>query len=114
MGTRVTGFDGSASDLLRRYAWPGNVRELRNVVERAVILVRDGQIFNHHLPADLLNPARQAGAGAVKPLAETERDHIEQALAATAGNIKRAAELLQISRTTMYNKIRAHQIRVVE
>jgi transcriptional regulator with PAS, ATPase and Fis domain len=44
MGTRVEGFEPTASDILKHYFWPGNVRELRNVVERAVILVRQGQI----------------------------------------------------------------------
>jgi len=58
MGTRVEGFEPAASDILKHYYWPGNVRELRNVVERAVILVRQGQIRSHHLPADLLKPSR--------------------------------------------------------
>jgi DNA-binding NtrC family response regulator len=112
VGTKVDGFDSTSSDILRRYAWPGNARELRNVVERAVILVREGRIESHHLPSDLLAPAVRSAAGAVKPLAEIEGDHIGQALRATGGNIKRAAELLQISRTTLYNKIKAHKIRV--
>jgi DNA-binding NtrC family response regulator len=112
MGTRVDGFGGTTSEILRRYGWPGNARELRNVVERAVILVREGTIESPHLPADLLNPAMGTAAGGVKPLAEIECDHLGRALEATGGNIKRAAELLGISRTTMYNKIRAHKIRV--
>jgi DNA-binding NtrC family response regulator len=112
MGTKVTGFDAASTDILRRYAWPGNARELRNVVERAVILVRDGQICSHHLPSDLLNPTLRGAAGAIKPLSEAESDHIAQALEATDGNIKRAAELLGISRTTLYNKIKSHSIRV--
>ncbi len=112
MGSRVEGFDGAASDILRRYAWPGNVRELHNVVERAVILVRTGQIQSHHLPSDLLNPALRTAKGAIKPLAEAECDHISRALEATMGNVKRTAELLRISRTTLYNKIKAHNISV--
>ncbi len=44
MGTKVEGFDAPASEILKHYSWPGNVRELRNVVERAVILVREGPI----------------------------------------------------------------------
>jgi two-component system response regulator HydG len=112
MGTKVEGFEPAASDLLKHYAWPGNVRELRNVVERAVILVRDGQINSHHLPADLLKPSRTGAAAGVRTLAEVEGDHIVHALEVTGGNIKRAAELLEISRTTLYNKISALKIRV--
>jgi len=110
MGTKVEGFDATASEALRRYSWPGNVRELRNVVERAVILIRSGQIRNHHLPADLLSPSKQTATGAIKPLSDMECDHITQALSTTNGNIKRTAELLEISRTTLYNKIKAHGI----
>ncbi len=113
-GSRVEGFDATASDILRRYSWPGNVRELRNVVERAVILVREGQVSSHHLPVDLLNPAMRGPAGAIKPLGDVECEHIVRALDATGGNIKRTAELLRISRTTLYNKIKAYKIRVPE
>jgi two-component system NtrC family response regulator/two-component system response regulator HydG len=112
LGTRVEGFDATTTEILRRYGWPGNARELRNVVERAVILVREGMIESHHLPADLLGPAMAQAVGKIKALAEIERDHLGRALDATGGNIKRAAELLKISRTTLYNKIKAHKIRV--
>jgi DNA-binding NtrC family response regulator len=114
VGTRVDGFDTNASEILRRYSWPGNARELRNVVERAVILVREGSIGSHHLPADLLSPVIRRTAGTIRPLADAESDHIARALEATGGNIKRTAELLKISRTTLYNKIKAHKIRVPE
>jgi two-component system response regulator HydG len=114
MGTRVEGFEPTASDILKHYFWPGNVRELRNVVERAVILVRQGQIRSHHLPTDLLKPSRTGIAAAVRPLAEAEAEHVSHALEVTGGNIKRAAELLDISRTTLYNKIKTHKIRVSE
>lgn len=112
MGTKVNGFDANASDILKHYSWPGNVRELRNVVERAVILVRDGQIRSHHLPVDLLKPSKTGAAAAIRPLTDAEADHISLALEVTGGNIKRAAELLEISRTTLYNKIKALKIRV--
>jgi len=112
MGTKVEGFEPTASDLLKHYSWPGNVRELRNVVERALILVREGKIHSHHLPADLLKPSRTGAAVGVRSLAVVEGDHIAHALEVTGGNIKRAAELLEISRTTLYNKINALKIRV--
>ena len=112
MGTKVEGFDAPASEILKHYSWPGNVRELRNVVERAVILVRDGSINTHHLPADLLKPSRTGAAAGVRTLSMAEAEHIAHALEVTGGNIKQAAELLEISRTTLYNKISTFKIRV--
>ncbi len=115
MGTSVQGLEASATDLLLGYGWPGNARELRNVVERAVILAREGRIGSHHLPSDL-SPSRFRGpsgnGGALKALSEMESDHIERVLEATGGNIKRAAEILGVSRTTLYNKIRTYDLAV--
>jgi DNA-binding NtrC family response regulator len=112
MGTTVAGFDGAATEAMAGYIWPGNARELRNVVERAVILAREGPVRTHHLPSDLHQPALRNNAARIKPLSEVECAHIIDALEATAGNIKRSAEILGISRTTLYNKIKAHQIAV--
>jgi DNA-binding NtrC family response regulator len=115
LGTEVTGFEPAVIDILNGYGWPGNARELRNVVERALILARDGMVGAHHLPADI----RQSDRGGrvtvdLKPLSDVEREHIERVLAATGGNIKRTSELLAVSRTTLYNKIRAYSISVPE
>jgi two-component system response regulator HydG len=112
MGTEVTGFTSLASDRLIAYGWPGNVRELRNVVERAVILARSGQVRPHHLPADLQRTARRSSVVGIKSLAEIEADHIAHALEAAGGNIKQTAELLGISRTTLYAKIKSHSLDV--
>src|SRR5262249_20218600 len=48
--TRVTHINALAMQSLRRHDWPGNVRELRNILERAVILAREGEINEGHLP----------------------------------------------------------------
>ncbi len=110
MGTDVDGLAAEAASALQVYHWPGNVRELRNVIERAVILARTGTIQPHHFPSDL-HPLPISVRGApMKPLSEVEREHISQILEATGGNIKRSAEVLQVSRTTLYNKIKAHGI----
>lgn len=112
LGTEVEGFEPTATDLLRAYAWPGNARELRNVMERALILARSGSIGPHHLPADLRQPIFSRGSAELKALSEIECDHIVRVLEATGGNIKRAAEVLEVSRTTLYNKIKAYKIAV--
>jgi transcriptional regulator of acetoin/glycerol metabolism len=82
------------------------------VVERAVILARSGQVRPHHLPTDLQRTARRSSVVGIKSLAEIEADHIAHALEATGGNIKQTAELLGISRTTLYAKIKSHGLDV--
>ncbi len=106
MGTSVEGFSAEAETLLTRYPWPGNIRELRNVVERAMILARSGRIEPHHLPSDVM-PFVGPG-GRLCSLEDVEREHIAATLQATGGNIKRAAEVLGISRTTLYAKMRRY------
>jgi len=113
MGTGIEGLEPTAVELLQAYTWPGNARELRNVLERAVILAREGRLGPQHLPGDLsprMHRASNSHAPALKALTEMESDHIERVLEATGGNIKRAAEILGVSRTTLYNKIRTYDI----
>jgi len=100
---------------LARYDWPGNVRELRNILERALILSDSGRLtgddFARILPVGtdtrLAAPARPAGI--VVPYAEAEAEFekhtLEQALAASNGQITEAAKMLQISRATFYKKL---------
>ncbi|NOZ77799.1 MAG: sigma-54-dependent Fis family transcriptional regulator [Acidobacteria bacterium] len=105
-GSSVTGVSAQARDLLLRYSWPGNVRELRNVLERAIILAGRGQITARHLPRNLAD-----GRDAVlRPLADIEREHIVNVLRSTGGNIKRAASILGISRSTLYEKLKRYNI----
>lgn len=100
---------------LARYDWPGNVRELRNILERALILSDSGRLtsddFARILPvgaeAKAAAPARPAGI--VVPYAEAEAEFekhtLEQALAASNGQISEAAKMLRISRATFYKKL---------
>jgi two-component system response regulator AtoC len=99
--------------LLLAFAWPGNVRELRNVIERAVTLCQGHLIVPEDLPPRLSLPqsAPVPAAIAVQHASllpgATERDRIKAALEACAGNQTRAAELLQISRRTLVNRMKA-------
>ncbi len=103
-GASVTGISSRARDLLHRYSWPGNVRELRNVLERAVILAGHGQINVRHLPKNLTRTRKTT----LRPLVEVERNHIDTVLRATGGNIKQAALILGISRSTLYEKLKRY------
>jgi two-component system response regulator AtoC len=111
-GKSIRGFNSAAMDQLRAHAYPGNVRELRNAIERAVTFCDGPRIQPVHLPARirasspavaLRNTSAQFPTPPV-PLAEMERQYIQHVLEYTEGNKKKAADLLGITRKTLYNK----------
>lgn len=93
----------TASDMARwqAYDWPGNVRELKNVAERFSLGLDDG----------LPQPAPDAGSLEAR-MARAERACIEEALRNAEGQVMRAAELLDLPRKTLYDKISRHGIDV--
>jgi two-component system NtrC family response regulator len=110
LGRSVAGFSDDALEAIDAHAWPGNVRELQNRMKRAVIMAEGKRIT----AADL---ELQHVAGEPEPLnlkevrerAETEA--LRRALAQTKGNISRTAKLLGISRPTLYDLMRQHNLR---
>lgn len=105
-----------ALEAMQGYHWPGNVRELRNVIERAMIVSRKDIIEMEDMPLEKIPTPRPASTvkGRVVPLKvlmeETERQAILRALAHTEGNRVRAAELLGIHRTGLYQKLKKYGI----
>jgi DNA-binding NtrC family response regulator len=96
---------------MREYSWPGNVRELENCIERAVILSVEDIISNKKLILDKKSLyGRKGFLGEIQPLDVIEKEAIEKALKSTKGNMKKASELLGISRSTLYSKIEKHNI----
>lgn len=98
----------SAFRKLNEYPWPGNVRELQHAIERAVILSSGFTI----MPEDfMLKPTISRKQKNVNlNLEQLEMSAIEKALAQTGGNLNHAAELLGISRFTLYRKIEKYEI----
>ena len=92
-----------AMDLLVQYDWPGNVRELENIIERAMVLAKPPAIQPGELPFQF--GARKTSALRGDTLDAIERLHIEAILHRTNWNISRSAEILDIDRVTLYNKI---------
>ncbi len=90
-----------AATAIDAYQWPGNVRELENVIKRAAIMVEGAQIKSSDLA--LVNP----GGSAVRTLRDVrdaaEMTAVQHALGVTDGNIARAADLLGVSRPTLYD-----------
>jgi DNA-binding NtrC family response regulator len=105
------GFTEPALRALLAYRWPGNVRELENVVLQAVVLTKTPFIDLGDLPKRVTQAPVPATATALADqLGEPEREILLRALRQHHGNIKRAAALLQISRTTLYAKLRKYGI----
>ncbi|MFL1404826.1 sigma-54 interaction domain-containing protein [Marinobacter sp. M1N3S26] len=120
LGAEIT---DEALALLARHHWPGNIRELRNVLERALTLNENAEALDRDILAQVLpaletlsvpvtDTVPRAGhpvAGVTHTLAEVvasaEREAIESALAASRGNRSRAARLLGISRSVLYQKL---------
>lgn len=103
-------FSADAQRALLGYRWPGNVRELEHVVKSAVLLAPGSDI----LPADLELPGgpQPAAAGGKAMKEEREKQEITDALKATRGNVKRAAEFLGISRSQLYREMKKYKIAV--
>lgn len=110
LGKQVQGIHPEAVRILEAYPWPGNIRELRNVIERAMILARGDEIRPEHLPREI-RTQKGADAGLVS-LEELEAAHIRRVIHAVGGNLKKAAEVLGISRSTLYEKIERYGITV--
>jgi len=92
-----------AMEILKRYDWPGNIRELENIIQRAVIMC-DKIIDVAHLPEHLkytLNFSKDK----LEPLKVIEKRYIEKVLRATDNNKTKAAEILQIDRKTIRQKL---------
>jgi len=101
---RVTGITAAALDALGRYQWPGNVRELENTVERMLNYVESGLVDLKDVPEDLRTQGRPAARGG-QDLASIEQEAIQSALLEAGGNKSRAARILGISRSKLYEKL---------
>jgi DNA-binding NtrC family response regulator len=109
-GKPIYGFSRETLNLLISHPWPGNVRELKNVLEHAVLMCRGEVIERHNLPASFLESGDEAKAP-FGSLLDHERELILQTLEKVDWNKYRAAQLLGISRSTLYSKIRKFGLR---
>jgi two-component system, NtrC family, response regulator HydG len=99
----ITGFTKEAMAVLANYSFPGNVRELENIVERAIILEKGGVITPESLPQSMsvfqietLDPSK------VRTIEEMNKEYAEKVLDYYGGNKSKAAEVLGISRTSLW------------
>lgn len=110
----VKNFTPEAIQALKAYDWPGNVRELRNVILRTILSSGAAQTIDlKNLPSVVLKPGlkgRQISFRPGTPLLEVEKTMILQTLKAVNGNKVKAANILGISRRSLYNKLEEYQI----
>jgi DNA-binding NtrC family response regulator len=133
-GTTPTELDESALEALRVYSWPGNVRQLKNCLERAVILSNNGRVTVSELPPEVVRPAVPAagfslptaptgtdagvasnaalpsGASSPTSLRDVERQQILAALEQTGWHRGKTAEILGISPSTLYRRLRDYDL----
>jgi transcriptional regulator with PAS, ATPase and Fis domain len=109
-GSQVTGVDGQAIEVLTKYPWPGNVRELENLIEMLLAYAKSPVIRVSDLPeriTDVVTPRSKPAISddEVFTLKEAERKLIVNALNKSKGNKSLAAQMLGISRKSLYKKL---------
>lgn len=127
-GSNGPELDPLALDALRVYSWPGNVRQLKNCLERAVLLSNNGRITTADLPPEVARPTHPApvvlnplqagvsaevgGLSAASPasLRDMERQQILAALEQTGWHRGKTAEILGISASTLYRRLRDYDL----
>jgi DNA-binding NtrC family response regulator len=128
-GTTPPELTSDALEALRTYAWPGNVRQLKNCLERAVILANNGRITVSELPPEVLRPSVSVptstpgsvatpapelpatpSTAAAGSLREVERQQILAALEQTGWHRGKTAEILGISPSTLYRRLRDYDL----
>lgn len=103
----LQGFDCLAIAAMREYGWPGNIRELRNTVRSAMLLATNGWITAGNLKLDLsVRPEENV----ILSEDEKERQLLVKMLEQTGNNRSKTAKLLNMSRTTLYEKLKRYGI----
>ncbi len=119
MGKALSGFTEEAMETLCEYGWPGNVRELRNAIEHACIVCPSGMIDEIHLPkftggrpdgSDRIDRSAVVLDAEDRSIRALESQLVGRVLDETQWNISKAAAILGINRTTLYNKIRLYEL----
>jgi DNA-binding NtrC family response regulator len=98
--------------ILKNYSWPGNIRELKNVLERALMLTPRGAVLRESHFSSLGNNRQPLHGLPPRTVQEVEELHIKSVLKQMGGDIEKAARSLNISRATLYRRLK--QIRETE
>ncbi len=111
LNKNVLGFSDEVINLFHTYKWPGNLREMLNVIKRSALLSQGDLILKEVLPAEIKSPTSyQMSEKKSFSRKENERELIINALNEVDNNKSKAAKLLNITRKTLYNKIKEYEI----
>lgn len=109
LGKHIKGLEKNVETAFKKYPWPGNLRELKNVIKRAVLLTNSPRIPLEVIPREVVIGA---DVGHKKDFSRdsNEKQLIINALKEAENNKAKAARLLNITRKTLYNKLKQYQI----
>jgi len=105
---KIKRVSSEAMDILMCYGWPGNVRELENIIEHAFILTKDEFISEQSLPLDISSSCNQSKK--ISSFQENERKFLVRVLEEYRWNKLQVAKKLNISRSTLYAKLKKYNI----
>ena len=113
MNKKIKSISKEAMDFLMNYEWPGNVRELENAIERAMVVGKSDSITVDDLPFHVSRNYFEL-PGEEKSLSSMEKKYINRILNENGWNISKTAQMLEIDRVTLYNKINKYDLRKFE
>ena len=112
---QIKSMSNEAISILMNYDFPGNVRELENIIERTLATCTQAEIKSGHLPQDVIEPIRPLSQNTpsndapFKNLQNTEQQYILSVLKQVNGNQSKAAEIIGISRVSIWRKLKKYQ-----
>ncbi len=106
LNKEIIGFSDEVIAVFNKYKWPGNLRELQNIIKRATLLSQGDFIEKAVLPTEIFQNKNENDFS----LSESEKDAIISVLSKVKNNKSEAANLLKISRKTLYNKLKLYNI----
>jgi PAS domain S-box-containing protein len=111
---KIQGITNESMELLMAYSWPGNVRELKSAFEYAFVTCQETTIQPHHFPPDIYREYNSLETNIKRDLSrkETKKIQLIKALEKAGGNQSRAADILGISRVTVWNRMKRYGITV--
>jgi len=113
---QIKDFDEKAIEVMKDHPWPGNVRELRNIIERMIIMIPNDKITKEDVRAML--PISDKSTDEIIDISNSfqefkekaEKAFIHKQLEINNWNISKTAEILEIQRSHLYNKIKKYKI----